>query len=998
LERMEGLFLSEETQHLQRADSLHPLAVPQRAEASAVYQKLPFETSGVASGRSHLNAEGAHFSWAADAPTSSSSSTAPGIPNGRERRNCGEWLRSRGQNELLLSGQSDISCSVANANAFGLKVPKLQVPMGSLVFVVGRVGAGKSSLLAGLLNEVLQVDGLVEVTGPIGYCPQAPWILYGSLKRNVLLGHEYKADRFEQVVHACALEQDLKELPNGAETLIGERGLNLSGGQKARVALARAAYSGAALYLLDDPLAAVDAHVAEHLMQNCLSSETGLLASSTRILVTHQVQHLHYADFVVVVHDGEVAEVRPASSFGTAELAALGVESSPAEGGKANVKDDDAPLTMKRSTLSEGSVTEDKDRPTQCNQPAEQEVKEPAANGTPDAVPPLSRSRNSEIEVAPLEDRRTGAVSTEVWLMYARQMGICYFCLVVVCFAAVKGLNLGATLWIGAWAKSAASNNIASLLIYTYLLMGAVIIMVFRMLLMRHASLTVSRHVHDKALDRVMHAPMTFMDLTPTGRIVNRFAQDMTRIDLPLQFNISEFLEQAFALVFAFGLIMTAEPHMLWLILPLGFIYYRVQRKYRASARELQRVTNISRSPIYQSMGEAMNGVSTIRSFEHVHHFDDLHVAKVTRFIRSWHTTQMCNRWMQIRMRLTSTVLASSLAFYFVLADADKVGSSLGLRATGLVAGLTLRYGLQLTASLEAWMVNMGLTEMSLVSLERVVAYIEMAAEGLPQGRQRVAQSVESVLTSWPNKGEVEFDNVFMRYRPNLPQVLRGVSFKVSGGTTLGIVGRTGSGKSSMLQALFRLYTLDSGTIRIDGVDTTTLDLHTLRSRLSIIPQDPVGFTGSLKFNLDPFGSHTDEAIWAELDKVQLKSYFKGKEEGLQYELSVGGENLSAGQRQLICVARALLRRSRVLVLDEATSSVDFRTDALMQEVLRQAVREVSLTTLTIAHRINTILGSDNVLVMASGKAVEFGDPKTLRADDTSAFSRLVLKAGAKVA
>jgi len=622
------------------------------------------------------------------------------------------------------------------------------------------------------------------------------------------------------------------------------------------------------------------------------------------------------------------------------------------------------------------------------------------------SAPSVGRARSEAEVLAPLEDRRTGAVKSDVWLMYAWQMGVPFFCLIVLCYACVKGLNLGATLWIAAWARDVKSDNVSSLMVYTALLLTAIVIMVIRMFLMRHVSLEVSRTVHNKALSQVLRAPMSWMDLTPTGRIVNRFAQDMTRIDVPLQNNISEFLEQACNLVCAFGLILAAEPHMLLLVIPLGCIYFRVQKYYRSSARELQRLTNISRSPVYQSLGEAINGVSIIRSFEKVHHFDDLHVAKVHRFILLWHTTQMCNRWMQIRMRLTSTFLVSALAFYFVLADAGHVGSSLGLRVSGTVAGLTLRYGLQLTAALEAWMVNMGLTEMSLVGLERVAAYMEMAPEDAPQPDSSPRSEsgpaalqtncVTDVPATWPHEGEVEFDNVVMRYRPNLPQVLSGVSFKVPGGTTLGIVGRTGSGKSSLLQALFRLYRLDAGCIRIDGIDTANIDLHTLRSRLSIIPQDPVGFTGTLRFNLDPFSSHSDEAIWEELEKVQLRSYFEDCEDGLQYQLSVGGENLSAGQRQLICAARALLRRSRILVLDEATSSVDFRTDALMQEVLQESVERFKLTTLTIAHRINTVMGSDNVLVMERGKAVEFGRPKELSADASSAFSRFVLKSGAR--
>lgn len=987
---------------------------------------------------------------------------------------CARWRHRAAQGPAAGAGEQ--GQSLASANTLGMVAPDLRlqaldVVRGKLVFVVGAVGAGKSTFAAALLNEVPLLHGRVEVMGPIAYCAQIPWILHGTVKDNILFGSPYEPTRFAEVITKCALEADMEELRDGPETVIGERGVNLSGGQKARLGLARAAYmhSTTNLYILDDPLSAVDMHVAKHLIDECIGSARGLLRNTTRILVTHQLQYMNAADIVIVVRGGEIVACRPPTDFTTADLQAYGIDLDGPESQEKQPtgKKEATPIELKRATsgssaasvasstmmmrqisgvsdtaaLAGGAGVDiqvlwkeaclptqeqgdelelgaarlhplNRGRAAQLPPTLLRSISEHVARPAPilqrsltlpapDADGDLTPTRNDEDingdaqqasgspGAADEEEREVGALSMSVWCAYAKVMGMTTAGFLAAAYLLTQGLQLAATFWLANWSgkpNPSREETFFSLSVYAMFSLGAVGLLCFRMLIFRWTSLRVSTMLHKDALWCVLRAPMSWLDTNPSGRVINRFSQDMQRLDMELQGTISNFADTGVQLLISVVVVGSYVPLMIPIVIPLIFFYNRVQNAFRMTARELQRLSSRSKSPIFQGLDEAIVGVSTIRAYEQEAHFISRNAERIALNTQLDCNVMACNRWLTLRLRALGTIAVAIITILVVLQKHPSISWLVYVPAA--TVGLVLRYALQFTSTMEGLLQSLTQTELCLVALERVMGYTKLENE------PALEVPSDSQQGSWPTSGEIKFEEVTMRYRSDLPTVLNGISFIIPGGTSVGVVGRTGAGKSSLLQALFRVCSLDGGVIRIDGVDTATLGLHTLRRRLAIIPQDPIGFTGSLRFNLDPFQENRDEAIWAELGKVQLREHFASKEEGLDYHLTAGGENLSVGQRQLVCAARALLRQNRILVLDEATASVDFKTDRLIQEVLRNEVTNRNLTTITIAHRINTIMGADNVLFMDKGMAAEFGPPRVLAADRKSKFHALAIAAG----
>eukprot|EP00929_Paragymnodinium_shiwhaense_P029915 TRINITY_DN17055_c0_g1_i1.p1 TRINITY_DN17055_c0_g1~~TRINITY_DN17055_c0_g1_i1.p1 ORF type:complete len:1486 (-),score=344.05 TRINITY_DN17055_c0_g1_i1:247-4704(-) len=1031
-----------------------------------------------------VSMSGVALRWAVAPESAAANATSQGCQARCKSAVSNCWpFRSRADARApLLEGQNDMSMVTVTDAApivrpMNLRVSTLEIMRGKLVFVVGPVGAGKSTLVAGLLNEVPLVSGRVEIHGPVAYCAQVPWILYGTLKENVLFGSDYEESRFNEVIAKCALEADLKELRDGVDTVIGERGINLSGGQKARVGLARAAYkhSSNSIYILDDPLSAVDMHVAGHLMEECIGSEKGLLKHTTRILISHQVQFLDKADLVLVLKDGEVTACRPPSEFSKEELEGIGVSSSGAPGSApssaAPTPTAGAKKTMKGPSLirtisgaSDVEAVMDSAATAGCTEwlatlkpssaaVSEMELGAPRLHPLnrrrqmllpptllrsisagpvedcelPATAPVLLRARSAEVrgsesamlevgdafpdaiaegdeaaatdgqqptapanEAAPAnnneeEEKEVGALDLKVWCAYVRTMGACVAAVLGSAYLLTNITQLVATFYLAGWSKEEdppKEETLKSLSIYAALSWSQVGFLGARMLIFRWTSIRVSKVLHTQSLWAVLRAPMAWLDTTPTGRIVNRFSQDMQRLDMELQGTLSAFVDTNVNLVIAVIVVSAYVPIVLVVIIPLMYLYNKVQHRFRSTARELQRLSSRSKSPIFQGLDEAIVGVASIRAFEEEVHFIRRNADRVSLNTKLDCNIMACNRWLSLRLRVLGSIPVCAIAYYVTLQSQLHLA---GVAMTGATAGLVLRYALQLTGAMEGLLQSLTQTELCLVAVERITGYTKLEPEpelALPDDDTRAR--------GWPQSGEIKFEEVVMRYRPDLPRVLNGVSFTVKGGTGVGVVGRTGAGKSSLLQALFRMCPYESGRVLIDGIDVTSIGLHTLRRRLAIIPQDPVGFTGTVRFNLDPFQESTDEAMWKELRKVQLEEFFAQKSEGLDYHLSAGGENLSVGQRQLVCAARAFLRNCRILILDEATASVDFKTDNLIQDVLRNEIETRKLTTLTIAHRINTIMGADNVLVMERGVAAEFGPPKKLAKDSSSKFYTFV--------
>eukprot|EP00438_Fugacium_kawagutii_P029858 Skav235137 [mRNA] locus=scaffold321:396055:409673:- [translate_table: standard] len=567
-----------------------------------------------------------------------------------------------------------------------------------------------------------------------------------------------------------------------------------------------------------------------------------------------------------------------------------------------------------------------------------------------------------------------GHLSLRVWCTFARAMGCGSFWVVVLNMISTVGY-LASALWLGNWPEVHERLGTANALgIYAALAVSILLFTLLRILMFQWSSMKLATSMHKDGLLAVLRAPMSWLDTTPSGRIINRFSSDMSRIDLDLQGSMQNLLRAVcdlFASVMVAGVVL---PIIFIIFVPILLAYYCIQKVYRKAGREIQRLASKARSPIYQGVDEAIVGVTTIRAYQKQEYFMNQNERRVTRSVRLDFTQMGCQKWLGFRLKLLGSMVSTLVAVMVVL---HRYIGPFGRAISGPAAGLALRYAQQLSGAMEQILNNLTMAEQCLVAVERLNTYMEMENEG-PWDTDFVDGS------GWLTDGSVRFEDVVMRYRDGLPLVLKGLSFEIPGGSSLGIVGRTGAGKSSLLQVLFRMCPLERGAVYLDGHDISKMGLHNLRKSLAIIPQDPVGFTGTVKFNLDPFDQHSEDEIWHELEKVQLKPYFSEQDDKLEFLVAAGGENLSVGQRQLLCCARALMRGTRILVLDEATASVDFTTDSLIQNILQTEVKTKHLTTLTIAHRIQTVLGADNVLVVADGVAKEFGPTAQLRDDHRS--------------
>uniref|UniRef100_A0A8C8HMP8 ATP-binding cassette, sub-family C (CFTR/MRP), member 2 n=1 Tax=Oncorhynchus tshawytscha TaxID=74940 RepID=A0A8C8HMP8_ONCTS len=785
----------------------------------------------------------------------------------------------------------------------------LEIKPGKLVAVVGVVGSGKSSLISAMLGEMHSSKGFINVQGSVAFVPQQAWIQNATLRDNILFGYPLEDSRFQATLEACALGPDLELLPGGDQTEIGEKGINLSGGQKQRVSLARAAYSQADVYLLDDPLSAVDSHVGKHLFEEVVGPK-GILKDKTRILVTHGVSFLPYVDEIIVLKEGCVSEV----------------------GSYQSLKD------------SKGAFSEFLDT----------YAKDEGKKHTGECVC---------ITGFVFVFLNLPQVKFSVYLQYLRAMGWGYSTMFFLVYFIQNVAFIGQNLWLSDWTNDAEDyynktypNWKRDTRIGVFGALGVVqgVFVFMGTLLLANGSINASRILHSRLLNNILRVPMMFFDTTPSGRVVNRFAKDIFTVDEAIPQSFRSWIMCFLGVLGTLFVICLATPIFTAIIIPLAVVYYFVQRFYVASSRQLRRLDSVSRSPIYSHFGETVSGLSVIRAYGHQDRFLKHNEKIIDENLKSVYLWIISNRWLAIRLEFLGNLVVFFSALLAVIAR-DSLDS-------GLV-GLSISYALNVTQTLN-WLVRMtSELETNIVAVERVSEYTEIENEIRPPEK-------------WPEAGRLRFENFKVRYRPELDLVLHGITCDIDSTEKIGIVGRTGAGKSSLTNCLFRIIEAAEGRILIDGTDIATLGLHDLRTRLTIIPQDPVLFSGTLRMNLDPFETFSDEEIWRVLELSHLKEYVGGLQEGLTHEVSEGGENLSIGQRQLLCLARALLRKSRILILDEATAAVDLETDSLIQKTIR---REFSYcTVLTIAHRLHSILDSSRVMVLDAGKIVEFDSPSTL--------------------
>ncbi|XP_038072640.1 multidrug resistance-associated protein 7-like [Patiria miniata] len=850
----------------------------------------------------------------------------------------------------------------------------LRVGKGQLVGVIGCVGSGKSSLLSAITAEMTKTGGSISVTdlvGGFGLSAQEAWVQHATLRDNILFGKEYDAKRYRTVVEACALLEDIKALPAGDKTEIGENGVTLSGGQKTRVTLARAVYQDKDLYLLDDPMAAVDAHVGAHIFSKCIM---GLLRNKTRILCTHHTKYLHGADLIVVMDQAEITKV----------------------GHPSDILEDKQLLTSFQYNDPENNNSGEDD--TRAH--PEEEWLEEKKTGEEDG------------KLVEEEEQDSGVVKLKVYKTYWNAVGCLLASSVLIAMFLMQVSRNMSDWWLSYWISHSHSygtissnssagddlqegndrdQNIAvevpysrmnvtssdNLTFYLGIYSGIVgansVLTLLRAFLFAYGGLRAAKKVHKKLLASIFKAPVSFFDKTPVGRIINRFSSDVYAIDNDLPGILNGFLPDLFSTVGSFVLVCYGLPWFSIVLLPMFVLYICIQNYYRKTARELKRIGSVTMSPIYAHFSETLGGLPIIRALRATERFRLANDTKLenNQRVRFCNFVVMC--WLSVCLELLGVGIITAVAVIAVVEHQYHT-------ANPALVGLAISYTLSISHLLQSIVKSFTEVEKNMVSMERAQQYIT----DLPMEQQH---GMCKAPPSWPQYGKVSFENVTFAYRPNLPKALDGVTFDLHPSEKLGIVGRTGSGKSSLLQVLFRMVEIQGGRVAIDGVDTADLSLEELRSKLAIIPQDPFLFIGSIRENLDPTGRFSDSDLWSVLEKCHLKSVVQSLG-GLEAQAGEKGRKFSVGQRQLVCLGRALLTGAKVLCIDEATASVDMATDRLLQQTIRQEF--ASSTVLTIAHRLDTIMDSDRVLVMSAGRVAELASPVQLLEDPTSVFYGLV--------
>lgn len=952
---------------------------------------------------------------------------------------------------------------VAPEERYALCNLNLNFPSKGLSVISGKTGSGKSLLLASILGECDILSGVVRVPVPppldsrhddkatpanwiidsaIAYVAQIPWIENATIRDNILFGLPYDPVRYQKVLFACALEKDLEMLEDGELTDIGANGINLSGGQKWRMAFARALYSRAGILIMDDLFSAVDAHTGRHLYEHALTGE--LAQNRTRILVTHHVALcLPRTDYFVSLEDGSVKHAGTVEELRrTNSLADILVQEREAEAADEGSEDNEALPNSNGVSLQKVS--------------SNRSHRSSVINGNGEAT-----KRAAPKKFVEEEKRETGAISLSIYKEYFKTGGgIPFWVLVVIVYVGYAALflvrvsqqdmsfrvykastdvSLEQSWWVNIWTSSSSrqstpehylltmnrptdqivttgSNDNLFLYLGVYVALSATACVAgsARYYFVLSAAIRASRNLFDHLIFAVLRAPLRWLDTVPVGRILNRFTADFHLIDSRLGYDIALTAYRCFEVtgIIVAGVLVSPVLIIFALILLAACLNYAI--RFLAGAREVKRLESTAKSPIFEQFGSALNGLGTIRAFSKAEVYVERMYEKIDRHARAWWHMWLFNRWLSYRMNIVGAIFSTITATLVVSIKATNAS----------LAGFALSFALQYTTSMAMSLRQYANMELDMNATERVVEYSNIAIEN---------QGGADAPAAWPTEGRLEVRDLVVGYADDLPPVLKGLTFTVEKNQRVGVVGRTGAGKSSLTLALFRFLEAREGAIYIDGIDVSKIKLHDLRSRLAIIPQDPVLFSGTVRSNLDPFDEYSDNELYDALERVHLINRSgestvappspatpKGIDEPLRPEaespssssstvrnsngngnsgnifsslsspISEGGLNLSQGQRQLLCLARAIVSRPKIMVLDEATSAVDMSTDALIQRSIRSEFGRNATTLLVIAHRLSTIVDFDRILVMDAGKAVEFGSPRELMGIEDGVFRKLV--------
>jgi len=836
------------------------------------------------------------------------------------------------------------------AGTLALDDVSLDLKVGELTAIVGTVGSGKSALLQAIIAELPISKGHMSSSyESIAYASQDPWIMDGTVRENILMGKPFDGAWYESVIQSCGLSIDFRQFQYGDSTIVGDRGVQCSGGQRARIGLARALYRDAEVLVVDDPLSAVDAKVGRRIFDDALV-RLGVQRGKCVVLATHQHQYVHDHQ-CVLVEKGRVRHV--------------GTYSDCVRASKGKLKSHDADTVTSLAETAKDPPMKESDTRVDITVP-----------------PGKDSGKTNRVGEANVQ----GVVGMSTYLDYFRAMGglwvgVCLFLL----FSVTQTTVLFTVATFGRWAEMDGEEQSDWDIVGLSLGLTTLVICLatFRAFLSFQLTVEASRRLHNRMARAVLRSKIEFFDTNPLGRVLNRFSADVGSNDDQLPPTLFDFSVLAFVVVGSVITALVTLPFTIVAIPPLMWYFISVRRVFVTSTRELKRLEGLARSPIFAMLSESLGGIATIRANNYLDYFrlkfkeaHDAHTRAFFSFIAA-------SRWVGFRMDSIMVLFIITLSYLSVLVHHED-----WFQIDPSVLGLSLSMLLQL-AGLFQWCIRQSAEVVNqMVSIERVLAFGKLE----PEAALKLEGDKDLQNIGWPQKGEIVIGDLVARYRKGLPTVLDGVSVTVPAGSRVGIVGRTGSGKSTLTQALFRLLEPESGKIVIDGVDITSMGLHALRTNISVIPQVPTLFSGcTIRENLDLFNLHSDEEIDAVLKDCHLADVVSNLPNGTSSVVSEGGSNFSVGQRQLLCLARAILSKSKILVLDEATASVDRRTDQLLQAALRESFK--GGTILAVAHRLDSIIDHDYILVMGHGKVLEYGTPRELLQME-GAFASMVADTG----
>ena len=821
-----------------------------------------------------------------------------------------------------------------------LKEITLKIKKGEMVGIIGEVGSGKSSLLQSILNTLILLNPKecsgIYINGSIGYVSQIPWIQNDTIKNNILFFNEYNEKKYKEILELSQLNYDLSNFEGGDLTEIGEKGVNLSGGQKVRISLARILYSNPDIYLFDDPISALDANVGKKIMHNCIIK---YLKGKTRIIVTHALQYLKYMDRIFYIQNGKISWVGKFEEIEESHISNL----------------------LKFAKSRKKSIDDTKENENIKN---------------------INDLNNKKlVRILKDEDEEVGEVKFDVYISYFKYMGGITFMILIMIIMFLWQLNKGGSdFWLAYWSKpenqKKTNEKWRFFMIYSALGLGSIIFIFFRIFLLSKSSVKLTRQIHIDMIDKLIKAPINlFHESIPRGQIFNRLSKDLENLTFTYE-TIGNLLVGFFTILGA--LILDSYYDIYTLIyIPLIIIFGILLSKfYLIGARQLTRLEAMSHSPILNIISESIPGITTIRAFNKINKYLEKFHVKVNNSIKINHLTKGAFSWYQEQFDIFGSFYIIYLVTITIIKEKEFSPQSIGIMFTySVLMQLSLSYAFEMATQVEQ----------NMISMERCLKYTEI------EGEKPSIQDNDIILerNNWPSEGIIKFHNYYVKYRPNTEIVLKNLNFEIKSKEKIGIVGRTGSGKSTICLCLFRILEPLEGTIYIDNVDIRNIGLDILRKNITIIPQDPCLFEGTLKFNIDPF-DEVDNSIIIKILKDIGFEYTESDNDIINKMIEQNGNNLSVGEKQLICIARALIRKSKIIVMDEATANIDIKTEEKIQKALKLVLD--NCTVITVAHRIKTIINYDKILVLDNGEIVEFDKPDVLLKNQNSLFYELYHK------